>query len=242
MAISSVPLQPIASSHVPNRSTHAPTSDGETTHCIIQPHNFFFLIPTITGIALGILFLPNFGLGLTIGAVDFMITVISFGILSKAGIIKHIDEKNSEYQKHLRKSLLAVSFFGPIAEEGVFRGLIQPLVTKSIQILVPAATAAVFGTGLSVATVVSIVATSVLFGAAHYFNPHKNSHIQAVSATVSGFVMGILSAQFGIGASIAAHIANNSIMSFFTAFLLPSEENKDSVRGQRKFDMKPLPT
>ncbi len=120
-------------------------------------------------------------------------------------MINYTAEKNSEYDRHVRKSLLAVSLFGPIAEEGIFRGLIQPLVTKSIQILVPAATAALFGTGLSVATVVSIVATSVFFGAAHYFNPHKNAHIQAVSAALGGLTLGLLSAQFGIGASIAAH-------------------------------------
>ncbi len=60
MAISSVAQLPITSSHVPSTSTN--TFDIDTIECIIQPRNFLFLIPTITGIALGILFLPNFGL------------------------------------------------------------------------------------------------------------------------------------------------------------------------------------
>src|SRR6185503_6739912 len=115
---------------------------------IIQPHNFLFLIPTITGIALGLLFLPNFGLGLAIGAAELIFNIASMSLLSKAGILKHTDEKNSEYAKSIRKSLFEVSLFGPIAEEGIFRGLIQPLLTKSIQILAPAAATVVFGMGL----------------------------------------------------------------------------------------------
>lgn len=240
-AISSLSQHPI-SSHVPSSFTHAPSASHlEAVEYGIQPRNFLYLIPTITGIVLGILFLPHFGLGLAFGAAHLAIKVISIAILKKAGILQESPEENNEYGKYIRKSLLAVSLFGPIAEEGIFRGLIQPLGTKSIQILVPAAAAALFGTGLNVATAVSIVATSVLFGAAHYFNPHKNAHIQAVSATLGGLTWGLLSAQFGIGAAIAGHISNNSILGFFVAFKTWDKE-RDSVLEQRKFDVAPLPT
>jgi membrane protease YdiL (CAAX protease family) len=205
----------------------------------LQPRNFFFLIPTITGIAMGILLFPNFGLGLAAGAVGLVVSIIAMGILKKLKIIKLSDEKNSEYHKDIRKSLLAVVLFGPIAEEGIFRGFMQPLLTRGIQILVPAATAVLFGTGLSIATAVSIAATAVIFGAAHYFNPHKDSHVQAVSCTISGVVMGILAAQFGIGAAIAAHVANNSIIGLFAAF--SSSRENDNARPQKKFDFSDLP-
>ncbi len=236
MAISSVTQHPpITNVHVPH------TSDMDTIECIIQPSNFLHLIPTITGIALGILFLPHFGLGLAFGAIELTVMLISLVFLRKAGILTSLPDNNSEYDKLLRKSLLQASLFGPIVEEGVFRGVIQPLVTKSIQILVPAAAAALFGTGPSVATAVSVVATSVLFGAFHYFNPHKNVHIQAVTSTVGGLMLGCISAQFGIGASFAAHISFNSILGLFIA-CRPLDKDRDSVLGQRKFDAISLPT
>jgi membrane protease YdiL (CAAX protease family) len=237
MAISTVTQQPITNAYAPSTSD----TDTITIECIIQPRNFLFLIPTITGIAIGILFLPNFGLGLAFGIAELAITLISVSLLSQAGIISRTKDNNNEYDKYVRKSLLAVSLFGPIAEEGIFRGLIQPLVTRSIQILVPVAATALFGTGLSVATAVSIVATSVLFGAAHYFNPHKNAHIQAISTAIGGLTLGFLSAQFGIGASIAAHIAFNSIIGLLTA-CRPYDKESSNILEQRKFDTISLPT
>jgi membrane protease YdiL (CAAX protease family) len=213
---------------------------SDMTETAINPRNFFFLIPTITGVALGILFLPNFSLGLAIGAIELVVQITAFGILTSKGILKKEDDKNSEYHKQIRKSLLAVCLFGPIVEEGVFRGFVQPLLTVGIQILVPAATAALFGTGLSVATAVSVVATAVIFGAVHYFNPHKNSHIQAVSCTVGGIVLGLLAVQFGIGASIAAHVANNALLGFITAFV-PFPNSDLDVRPQRRVNASALP-
>lgn len=218
------------------------TSSEQITEFVIYPHHFLFLIPTITGIALGILFVPNFGLGLAVGAAELAVSLVSMSVLSNMGIVKSSREEKSEYSKNLVKSLLAVSLFAPIAEEGLFRGLVQPLLAKSIQILVPAAAAAFFGP-FTVATAVSVLATSVFFGAVHYFNPHKDSHIQALSATVGGLVYGILAAQFGIGASMAAHIANNSIISCIIAIPLSFSGNERiQVRPQQRFETSPLPS
>jgi membrane protease YdiL (CAAX protease family) len=223
-----------------NTSTLDPTQTKKRT---FHPRSFLFLIPTITGIACGILLFPNFGLGLAVGTADFVFSAISLVILNKAKIIKPQIDKNNEYDKHLLRSLLHVSVFGPIAEEGLFRGLVQPLLTKSVQVLIPAATVVFFGTGLSVATAVAIVATSVLFGAAHLSNPHKGAHIQAMSATVSGVVLGILAARFGIGASIASHIANNSLVSIFVAIPQSlSNQERRRARPQKKYNTSALPT
>ncbi|MGC1878917.1 MAG: CPBP family intramembrane glutamic endopeptidase [Rhabdochlamydiaceae bacterium] len=216
---------------------------AQTKKPTFHPRSFLFLIPTITAIGWGILLFPNFGLGLAVGTADFVFSAISLVVLSKTKIIKPQTDKNNEYDKHLLRSLLHVSVFGPIAEEGIFRGLVQPLLTKSVQVLIPAATVIFFGTGLSVATAVAIVATSVLFGAAHLPNRHKNAHIQAMSATVSGVVMGILAARFGIGASIAAHIANNSLASLFIAIPQSlSDQERCRARPQKKYNVSALPT
>ncbi len=224
MAVSAVAQPQVIPSNPPKE---------ETKEHSLQPRNFLFLIPTITGIALGLLLIPNFGLGLAVGAADLAVTVVSMFFLTHVGIVEEDKEKNSKYGKYLRSSLLNVSFFGPIAEEGIFRGYIQPLMTKAIQVLAPAAAVALLGGGMSVAVVVSIVATSILFGAAHLINPHKGAHVQAISATVTGVVLGILSAQFGIGASIAAHIANNSILGAALACTL-SNEDRVQIRDQKQ--------
>ena len=46
-------------------------------------------------------------------------------------------------------------------------------------------------------------------------------------ASITGVVYGALAAQFGIGASIAAHIVNNTIISFLMA--LPSKDSDRSI-------------
>ncbi len=206
----------------------------------INPRKYLFLIPTIAAIAVGAIFIPYFGLGLAVGAGDLVLSVIGFTLLDRCGILPRKEEKNSKYRQALRDALLEVSVFAPLGEEGVFRGIMQPLVTRTIQILFPAAAVALVGTPLSVAVAVSIAATSVIFGALHYLNPHKNSYIQAISATVGGLVYGFLSAQFGIGASIAAHIANNTLVSMIVA--LSPERNSMKTRGQIRVGSLPLPT
>ncbi len=142
--------------------------------CIIQPRNFLFLIPTITGIAMGIIFLPNFGLGLAAGAGMLVVTVVAMSIMTAAGLIEKVKERRSEYSKMLAKESLLVALFGPIQEEAIFRGAYQPLISAAIQVIVPAASAVLFGP-FSIATTVSIVATGVFFGALHYLNPHKGA-------------------------------------------------------------------
>lgn len=208
---------------------------------VISPRNFLFLIPTITGIALGLLFLPNFGLGLVVGMCGFVFNTISVNVLVNMGVFKYYDEKNSKYNHLIQNSLVSTSLYVPIAEEGMYRGCMHPLLTTSIQILVPATATALFGTTLSVATGVSIVATSVLFGAMHYLNSHKNVHLQATVNTVNGLVWGILTSLFGIGASMGAHIANNSFPSFLDA-LSRSDNCRAIVHRHKQFNVLNLPT
>jgi len=194
---------------------------------VINLRNFLFLVPAISAIAIGSIFIPHFAFGLGVGAIKLVATIISHVILDRSGILPRVEEKNSKYSEAIRSALLSVSIFGPIVEEGVFRGFLQPVLTNAVQILIPAAAAALFGPTLSVAVIVSVVATSVLFGAAHLFNSHKNAHIQAISSTVAGLIYGFLTVQFGIGAAMAAHIANNTIASCFIS-LVPEHKKVNS--------------
>ena len=203
------------------------SEDSEPIEITIDSRSSLFFVPAITAVALGALFIPNFSLGLAAGAAKFVCSIIGCAALNHSGILPSVEETTSTYHQAIRSMLLDTSIFGPIEEEGVFRGIIQPLIAHSIQILVPAAAMAAFGPSLSVAVVVSIVATSVFFGAMHFFNPHKNALNQAIQATVSGLFLGFMSAQFGIGAAIAAHIANNTIIG--SALALQSERKIATV-------------
>jgi hypothetical protein len=55
-------------------------------------------------------------------------------------------------------------------------------------------------------------------------NPHKGALQQAIAASVKGIALGILSVQFGFGAAVAAHLANNTIVTI-AIMRKPSEEN-----------------
>src|SRR5271170_6408453 len=80
------------------RALSAASHSGNTG---IQVENFIFLIPTISAIALGIIFIPNFALGFAAGAGILVVTTAATELLTVAGLIEDIDEKRSEYAKHL---------------------------------------------------------------------------------------------------------------------------------------------
>lgn len=243
MSVTSISLpQTISATTSTAASSSAATSSSENViECIIRPKNFLFLIPTITGIAMGIIFLPNFGLGLAAGAGMLVVTVVAMSILTAVGLIEKVKERRSEYGKMLAKESLVVALFGPIQEEAIFRGGFQPLITHVIQLIVPAASAVLFGP-FSIATTVSIVATGVFFGALHYLNPHKAAFQQAVTASIGGIAFGALAAQYGIAAAVAAHIANNTIVAAFLGFAPSSSTPGVEPHSHRKFRYTPLPT
>lgn len=168
-----------------------------------------YLIPTISVLALGIISTANIPVGMVIGVVSFALGAAAAIATSLLGLSE--EDRDSEYEKMLSDNPLLATLAAPFLEEGFFRGFLQPLVMRSIVILVPAAAAAFLGTSFTIASTVSIVATAALFGIAHIFNDHKNSHIQAALATVGGVLYGITAAQFGLPAAIAAHIINNTL-------------------------------
>ena len=120
-----------------------------------KPDRWRWAAPTITAIAIGVIFIPNFSIGLAVGAVDFIIIVTGIVFLEEVSIINKAEKVLLD-----EEDLLGTSLFVPIAEEGIYRGGIQPFLTHIVQTLVPAANASFLGTRLNVATTVSIVITS----------------------------------------------------------------------------------
>lgn len=196
-----------------------------------NPMNWLYLVPTIGVLALGVIFAPStVPIGIGIGVGVFALSTVTMIILKVCNLLA--DDDDSEYEKDILKYPLFGTLGAPIVEEGIFRGLLQPLATRAILFIVPAAAAAFLGTGLSIAVVVSIVATAAIFGFVHVFNDHKNSHIQAFAATLGGVAFGVVAAQFGLPAAIAAHIVNNTIaISLAKLFKEEIDDSPQSSRG-----------
>lgn len=196
-----------------SQSQAASTQDGHDIETIRKNlstfKNWTYLIPTVGAIALGIIFAPSSAIGVTVGAVNFVVMGITSIAVNALGWMS--PDEDSEYSKTIHDNPLLGTLVAPILEELTFRGGMQPLLTRGVLWLAPAAAGAFLGSSMSIAATVALVATAALFGAVHCFNDHKNAHIQAIFCTVSGVADGLLALHFGLGASIAAHIVNNTL-------------------------------
>jgi membrane protease YdiL (CAAX protease family) len=185
---------------------------------ISDPKNWIYLVPTIGAVALCVFLAPATApIGIAIGVVIFSVSGLAALVLKVTHLLD--EDPDSEYQKTLLEHPILATLVAPILEEGFFRGLMQPLAARAILFIAPAAAALYLGTGLSIAVTISIVATAAIFGLAHCFNSHKNSHIQALTATCGGIALGLLTVQFGLAAAIAAHMVNNTIAMTLTKLL-----------------------
>jgi membrane protease YdiL (CAAX protease family) len=202
-------ISTISQSQMSAASTVLNIEDVKKNLC--NPLKWLYLVPTIGTMAIGILFAPNFAIGLAAGGAISLIGILSAVTLASLDIMKTSDE-DSEYAKQIRAFPLFATIVAPVGEELVFRGAMQPLLTKAIVSLAPAAAVAFLGTSLSIATSVAIAASAALFGFVHIFNEHEHSYIQAIVTAIQGVALGILAAQFGLAASIAAHMTTNTIL------------------------------
>ena len=122
-------------------------------------------------------------------------------------------------------NIINTTFVAPIFEELLFRGALQLLLIAAISWLSPvAATALLFGTGLTVAEMLSIFVTSIIFGAMHIQNRHAGCYRQAALCFNAGIVYGVVAMKYGLVASIAAHIINNTLLITYIAFLSRSAD------------------
>ena len=195
---------------------HSPFFPSEYRDFEVRPSEYTyskdisFLIPTMGVLALGVIYAANVPIGIMIGIGGLACKFVVH--LAINAFVKTEEDNDSEYDRNINRYPLAATLKAPFLEEIFFRGCMQPLLTRCIVYLAPAAAAAFLGTGFSIATTVSIVATAAIFGFIHIFNEHKNSHIQAFSATIGGVILGVTAVQFGLAAAIAAHIVNNTIL------------------------------
>jgi membrane protease YdiL (CAAX protease family) len=217
----------ISSTLLHSSSTSVSSSEELTWRTALReniggPTNWLYLIPTIGAVALCVFLAPvSAPMGIATG-VAILIANAGVSILLKVTNLL-VEDENSEYEKSVLKFPFLGTVVAPVLEEGIFRGLLQPLATRAILWIVPTAAALCFGTGLSVAMTVSIVATGAIFGLAHSFNDHKNAHIQAVLTTFGGIAFGLIAGHYGLIAAITAHIINNTIAITFSKLIHKAE-------------------
>lgn len=226
---------------------------------------WLYLLPTIAVGAVGAACIPHFALGLGIGMCQFIVNYSLSTILNRWMSLPPT-ERNSIYENQLREGLTWTTLVGPVFEELLFRGILQPLLLLTIGALFslsptelfskttvdillylfccqtlgslhlgllvlllavlainlpPLISIAMFGASINAASLGVVCVTAILFGAIHLPNEHQNAPVQAMVATLSGVIFGLLALQYGLWVPIAAHIMNNTLS--ITSLLLGDE-------------------
>jgi membrane protease YdiL (CAAX protease family) len=215
-----------------------PSFESLNRKATFQPERWLWIVPTITAVAIGMIFIPHFGLGLIAGALECTLIISSIFFLQKMGILKKDnDSQYSSYGNYISKNMPFVTIFAPLIEEDWFRGGIQPCLNEIIRTLIPATATPFLGTGLTCAATVSIVATATLFGAMHLSNEHSKPLLNAISAGIGGIPLGILADQFNVGVAFASHLMFNSIIA--AAFSLTKQFPDDLPKVHPIIDAQP---
>lgn len=179
----------------------------------VEDRNKWLLpIPAIAVGALGAAYIPNFALGLGIGACQFIVSS-TLGIL-KEWISPAPDEKNSAYIKHLRENIALLTILGPVGEEVLFRGILQPLLLVTMLALCSLSLADIFSETTLIMLLIPLIVGKelelyywmIVAMVFIYLNLNQLIHIALFGATinpVSLAAMCVTAVLFGL-----AHLAN----------------------------------
>jgi membrane protease YdiL (CAAX protease family) len=169
-----------------------------------DPHRILRdLITIVAIIAIGTLASSTFAIGVGVGVLESLVFFPAFALAAKCAGMQPFGLPPN-YNTWMSNCV------APIVEECLFRSVIQPLAEKPIAYILPALTVEILGAQFALATLVTIVVTSLLFGVSHLFNGHPNASSQAIHATLGGVLLGIVAVHFGLLASISAHMVHNT--------------------------------
>lgn len=152
-------------------------------------------------------------IGIGVGVAEFSVNLIFISLLSAVSEVGKIGAdpiKAVEYSKAVLASFWQTAVIAPVLEEIVFRVVIQGAFDFITDKIFGDKEVEIFSHKIKLAALVSIVATSVLFGLAHYGSGLGLA--QVISATIGGLVYGVLRHKYNPLASMSAHITNNSII------------------------------
>lgn len=205
---STIPIGPVFFKEIPKEVYKAERARREaelkSTKEKKSPFNLLHhFAPTISTIALGAIFSSNFRQGMIrVLPVSVCITSV-FLTLDKFNI--KCEDKDIESFK-FSTGIPFVTLILPILEEIEFRGVLQPILNKTINTI---SNECFYG--VPIAAIASILATSLCFGYIHKDNDLNRKDIITVSATVAGIALGVISLKWGLAGSIAAHIMHNTV-------------------------------
>ena len=149
-------------------------------------------------------------------AVGIAIGTVSFVLLSGAYIEELPKALYSLFRYGCRNT--TSSIIQPIFEELSFRGWCQENLFKYLSELFNDASITIFSHKIKLATIVSVIATAIFFGAAHILSGY--GFIRIVQAAMSGLAYGVLKEEFGMLAPVAAHIVHNTLSDGLRSYLL----------------------
>ncbi len=169
----------------------------------MHPINMGELVTTVALVAIAAAVSSTFAVGAGVGLC--MIAVV----LPAISLVKWCLDRPSP-KVLLDPHPLNACLLTPIIEEGIFRGLLLPLSTQVFTRLLPEIEIGILGAQVALASLVAVVAIAVIFGLYHLTNNDPNTDLQALFATVSGAVLGLLAVRCGLVAAVAAHMVNNT--------------------------------
>lgn len=166
----------------------------------------------------------SFALGIRIG---FGIVFLNF--LARI-LMKRPPDSNKSLAHTITSKPVSVMLFGPLREEMRCRFIMLRILKYSSGLALPSiASEPIPHIHLSFTDIVAIIGSAIDFGLMHFNNSEtQDNYDQVVSCIISGLLYGILSLYFDPQVTIAAHIANNSLLMCFlflsTLFIEPMLE------------------
>lgn len=163
----------------------------------------------ITMLGIASLTLPSFATGLGLGLAHYVIK-IPVGLVAQTTYQDASDRDTSSFPIDFFQTTLVA----PIGEELLVNGAMLSVATAITRYVSPTLFESFWIGSITSAHLVALVAVESLFGLAHAFNPTFSGQVDrgAVLVTgVNGLLMGLTAIQYGLTASIAFHILNNTI-------------------------------
>jgi hypothetical protein len=121
-------------------------------------------------------------------------------------------EACEQYERKIRSTPVFTVVLGPIEEEIIYRAIFQRSFNWCARQGLPDQEIDLFSLKVKLSSLVSIATASTVFGLAHLQN--GTGATQALVTTLSGACLGALYQEYGLSASIPAHITNNALAIF----------------------------
>lgn len=172
----------------------------------------------------------NFAIGLGLGALKNCCNNLIINRLSDRIFHDLDDADDGEKEIYETGNIPTITLLAPIGEELVFRGMLQPLLAKAVQLAIPSTSAILFGKEISRAQAIAVLSIGVLFGWLHRDNPTCSglpSYSRISIISVGGIIYGATAAKYGLMASIASHLFNNTV-ACISHFCRSSNSNDES--------------